>query len=332
MGGLRPPSGLPAFRSAVFPSGRTRHSLHQVHAGVFEFLSDHPKAQEENPQVVPGAFLVVGPLGFGACALGVEGFCGDRKAKLNVRLDLARVGGSVEKAELNRSGPPNVVQVDRAVAGRIVVLGVRVCVAEPSLVQGRLGGGFGLFQPGDEGAVGALGVVRKPSFKGSGGLEDQFLLFVKDPRDVGDLAGGEGAHANVNVLAGAARGFRSGLAQGPYNRLQGVEVFPPKDRGHHLGARGAVGKAAVADRFPNPAVRCGDLPGIVAAAVVPNRTAGNAVDRAGRLFAANVGVLKFRPEGQALRRLNCRVVGHFFLHRFLTVFRSRAVVDRPRLQ
>ena len=45
MGGLRPPSGLPAFRSAVFPSGRTRHSLHQVHACVFKFLSDQPEVE-----------------------------------------------------------------------------------------------------------------------------------------------------------------------------------------------------------------------------------------------------------------------------------------------
>ena len=63
--------------------------------------------------------------------------------------------------------------------------------------------------------VGAFGVVRKPGFKSSGGIQNQLFLLVKNPRDVGDLAG-------------------------------------------------------------------------------------------------DVGVLQFRPEGQALRRLDCRIVGHFF--------------------
>ena len=229
--------------------------------------------------------------------------------------DLARVGRSVEKAELNRSRSPNVVEVDGAVACRIVVFWVRVCVPEPSLVQGRLGGGFGFFKAGDEVAVGAFGVVRKPGFKGSGGFQNQLFLLVKNPRDVGDLAGAEGAHADVDVLACATRGFRSGFPQSPYNRLQGFHVFPPKNRGDHLGACGAVGQAAVADRLPNSAVRRGHLPSVVTAAVVPNRAADHAVDRLCRLFAGDVGVLQFRPEGQDLRRLDCRVVGHFFLHR-----------------
>ena len=98
------------------PSGATRHPFHEVHSGVLEFGSVHSKAEEENPKVVLGACLVVRPLGFGAGALGVEGFGGDRKAKLNVGFDLARVGSSVEKAELNRSRSPNVVEVDGAVA------------------------------------------------------------------------------------------------------------------------------------------------------------------------------------------------------------------------
>ena len=87
-----------------------------MHSGVLEFGSDHSKAEEENPKVVPRAFGVVRPLGFGARALGVEGFGGNRKAKLNVGFDLARVRCAVEKAELNRSGSPNVVEVDGAVA------------------------------------------------------------------------------------------------------------------------------------------------------------------------------------------------------------------------
>ena len=94
------------------PSGRTRHPFHEVHPAVFEFRPDEPDPQKENPKVVLGAFLVVRPLAFCACALGNDGLGNDGKAKVNVRLDLACVGRSVEKAELNRSGTPNVVQID----------------------------------------------------------------------------------------------------------------------------------------------------------------------------------------------------------------------------
>ena len=87
-----------------------------MHPAVFEFRPDEPDPQKENPKVVLGACLVVRPLGFGACAFGIEGFGGNRKAKKNVGFDLACVGRSVEKAELNRSGAPNVVEVDGAVA------------------------------------------------------------------------------------------------------------------------------------------------------------------------------------------------------------------------
>ena len=75
--------------------------------------------------------------------------------------------------------------------------------------------------------VGAFGVVRKPGFKGSGGIQNQ----LKNPRDVGDLAGAEGAHADVGVLACATRGFRSSFPQSPYNRLQSFHVFPFQNRG-----------------------------------------------------------------------------------------------------
>jgi hypothetical protein len=82
-----------------------------VHSGVLEFGSDHSKTEEEKTKVVPRAFGVVRPLGFGACAFGVEGFGGNRKAKKNVGFDLACVGRAVEKAELDRSRSPNVVEV-----------------------------------------------------------------------------------------------------------------------------------------------------------------------------------------------------------------------------
>jgi hypothetical protein len=58
VGAFAPRSGLPSVRSAVLPSGATRHPFHEVHSGVLEFGSDHSKAEEENPKVVLGASLV----------------------------------------------------------------------------------------------------------------------------------------------------------------------------------------------------------------------------------------------------------------------------------
>ena len=90
------------------------------------------KAEEENPKVVLGACLVIRPFSFGAGTLGIESFCGNRKAKVDVGLDLASVRCAVEKAELNRSRSPNIVKVDGAVPCS-VFKGRNFC-SEPSLI------------------------------------------------------------------------------------------------------------------------------------------------------------------------------------------------------
>ena len=245
-----PRSVLPTFRSAVLPCRTSRHPLHQVHAGVFEFPPDEAEAEEENPEVVLGACRVVGALVFGGGAGRGLGFRRNREAKLNVRLDLACVGRAVEKPEFNRAHPPHVVQVDVAVAGPVVVRGVRVSVTEPGLVEGFARGRFRPFKALDEGAVGAAGVVLKAAFEGSGRLEDQLLLLVENPRDVGDLAGVEIGDSDVDVLGGAIGRLGPGVPQGANHRLQGFEVVPFQNRGDHLGAGGAVGQAAEAPLSP----------------------------------------------------------------------------------
>ena len=191
--------------------------------------------------------------------------------------------------------------------------GVRVPVTEPGLVEGFARSRLRLFEAFDEGPVGAPGVTLKAAFQGSGSLEDQFFLLVEDPGDVGDLPGVEIADPDVNVLAGALGRLGPGVAQGANNRLQGFKVVPPEDRGDHLGAGGAVGQAAVADGFPVPPIRCDHRPLVVVAAAPADRSADHRVDGPRRALAADVGVLKFRPEGQGLRRLNR--VGHVRLHR-----------------
>ena len=127
-----------------------------MHPAVFEFGSDKTEAEEENPHVVGGARLVVRPLVFRAGALGVQCFGGDCEAELNVGFDLSGVGRSVEKPELDRSRPPHVVEVNRAVACLVVVFGGRGESSEPRSVEGVLCGGLRFFEAVDELAVGAL--------------------------------------------------------------------------------------------------------------------------------------------------------------------------------
>ena len=154
----RLPAPLPWLlcgRSAFFPRLAPRHPFQKVHPRVVEFSTDEPEAKEENPHVVGCTFGVVGTLAFGACALGGQGLRCDRQAKLDIRLNLTRMVCSVEKAEFNRSHPPNVVEVDCAVASLVVVFRHRGKSSEPCSVKGVLGGGLGLFQACDKLAVGA---------------------------------------------------------------------------------------------------------------------------------------------------------------------------------
>ena len=189
-----------------------------MHPRVFELGSDQAEAQEKHPKVVLCACRIVRPLVFRGGAGRGFGFRRDCEAKLNVCLDLSGVGRAVEKAELDRAHPPHVVEVDVAVAGSIVVRGVRVPVTEPGLVEGLARGRFRLFEAGDELAVGAAGVVLKAAFEGSGRLEDQLLLFVENPRDVGDLAGVEIRDSNVDVLGSAIGRLGPGVPQGANGR------------------------------------------------------------------------------------------------------------------
>ena len=285
-----------------------------MHPHVFEFRADQADAEEENPHVVLRAFRAEGTLVFRTRAFRGFGEGRDGEAEDDVGFHLSGVVRSVEKPEFDRSHPPHVVEVNRAVPRPIVVVRLRVRVAEPRAVQGFACGRFGGFEAGYESALGAARVVLKAAFQGSGGLQNQLFLLVENPREVGDLAGVEIADSDVDVLAGAFRRFRSGVPKFPNHSLKRVEVVPFQNRCHHLGASGAVGQAAVADRLPVATVRSDHRPFVVSASGVVDRSADHAVDRFNRSFAADVRVLEFRPEGKFLRRLHR--VGHFGLRCF----------------
>ena len=85
---------------------------------------------------------------------------------------------------LDRSGPPYVVQVDCSIPRMVVMGRIRIGISEPCLVELFPRGGLGFFQAGDESALGALGVMSKAGFQGSDRLEEEFFLLVENPREV----------------------------------------------------------------------------------------------------------------------------------------------------
>ena len=119
-------SALPSFRSAVLPCGVPGQVLEEVHADILEFRTDQSEAEEENPHVVLRALGAEGTLVFRARTLRILGEGGDGEAEDDVAFDLPGVGCTVEGTNLDRSGPPYVVQVDRMVPHGIVVGGIRI--------------------------------------------------------------------------------------------------------------------------------------------------------------------------------------------------------------
>ena len=107
---------LPSFGATVFPCGAPRQVLEEVHADVFKFRTDQSEAEEENPHVVLRALRAEGTLVFRARTLRILGESGDGEAEDNVTFDLSGVGCTVEGTNLDRPGPPYVVQVDGMVA------------------------------------------------------------------------------------------------------------------------------------------------------------------------------------------------------------------------
>jgi len=279
-----------------------------VLAGVFELVAVQPQAADQkNPHVVFRAPGVVFPAILAGGAFRGQGLRCDRQAKDDVCFDLACVGAAVGGPHFDRAGSPDVVQVQIAVSVAFIVAGVQLQVTEPGFVQAFVGDLAGGVQAFDESAIGALCVVSQPVFPGSQGFEDQLFLLIKDFCKIGDLGGIEALRSDVDVLAGIAGGFRSGFAQGADHFLQDCHIFPAEDRGYHFAA--AVFQGTVADRFPDPAVRRGNFPGVVSSAGEPDSAADHALDRFGCHLAGDSGIFKLGSEGQAFHCFDC--VLHF---------------------
>lgn len=159
-------------------------------------------ADIETLQEVLRACLVVGARVLRACRLRALRLEGDLQGEENVGAKLARVEGRLEEPHLGgslRAVAPKVVEVEGAVAVRVVVVGVRGVGSEPSrvdLLHRRVCHAANLL---DEGVVGLLRVPLNPRRLRSRRLEDQLLLLVENPHEVLDLRGREVLDAHVDV-------------------------------------------------------------------------------------------------------------------------------------
>ena len=287
-----------------------RQVVEEVLAEVLEFRPDCLEVEEEHPHVVGGALLAVLARLLRARALRGLGLGGDQEGEEAGEFCVACMAGSIVSSDFYGPRGPHVVEVDGAVAGAVVVVGLRVRVSVPGDVQLFAGLRLHLFEAGDEVAVGRLRVVCEAARQGSDGLEEEFFLLVPDSCEVRDLRRREVFDSDVDVLARAGRGLGSGSAEGSDHLLQGIEVFPVEDRGDHLRRGRAAAEAAVADRLPLSSVRRGDRPGVVASARVADAAADHALDCSRGSFAADVGVFELRSEAQGFCGVEDFVLAH----------------------
>ena len=88
-----------------------------MHPDVFELVTVQPQAaDQENPHIVFRAPGVVFPAIPAGGAFRGQGLRRDCQAKDNVCFDLACVGAAVGGADLDRTGSPDVIQVQIAVS------------------------------------------------------------------------------------------------------------------------------------------------------------------------------------------------------------------------
>ena len=238
-------------------------------AGGLEFVSD--EAQLEEP-AAEGVLRVVCLGSRGAGALRGQRLVADRQAELDVALDLPRVEGAVEGAELDGALLPHRVEVEQAVAAAVVVLaGVPLPVAGvvPKLREGFHGLGLGEVQPCEEDLVDRPAPAGPPLGVDGQRLGQQVLLRVDDVDQVPEGPGGVAAQPDVDVDAAVCGvGLRAGLAEGAHQRLHRFDVLPAADGADHLGLLVVgAGDAGVAHHLPHPAVRHADGLRVVAAVV-----------------------------------------------------------------
>ena len=200
--------------------------LQEVCAGGLELLAVHAQPEEPAPE---GVGRVVGDRAGRACGSHRQGLVGNRKAKLDVGFDLARVQGRVEGAELDGALLENAVQVQQVVPGGVVVL---VCVVGPVAIvvpnPGEVLGGRGLpaVQGREEVRVDGLAPAAPALRADLEGLGQEVFLGVDQVDQVPQGFGGVLPKADVYVDAAGGVGVCPSRPEGPDAGLHRFDVFP----------------------------------------------------------------------------------------------------------
>ena len=247
-----PGSGSPAGgRVTVPPSRVSGQVLEQVCPGGLELLAVHSQAEEPAPE---GVRRVVGLRAGRAGARHRQGLVGNRKAKLDVGLDLARVEGRVESPELDGALLEHTVQVQQVVAAGVVVLvcmpfPVPVVVPNPGELLG--GGWLPAVQGREEVRVDGLAPPPAPFRADLEGLGQEVFLGVHQVHQVPQGFRGVAPQPDVYVDAAGGVGVCASRPEGPDTGLHRFDVFPAANRADELGAVCArPGDAHVRDQLP----------------------------------------------------------------------------------
>ena len=244
-----------------------------------ELLADEAQAEEPGAH---GVLRVLVLLGLGAGALDRLRHLAQREAKLDVTLELPRVeavlpvgGGGVEleKPELDRSLGEGGVEVEHMVAAVVVVLGAPVggpVAAVPNVGQVAHGAGLALVDRLEEPGVNRPAVAAHAVAVEGQGIRQEALVAGHDVRQVAEGLGGVALGPDVDVDSASPGGVAlgSGLAQPPYQFLQGLHVGVGEDGGDHLALFAVRPRDAhVLLELPLAALDIPGRPGAIAVAV-----------------------------------------------------------------
>ena len=253
-------------------------------ARCLELVSDEPQVEQEDPEVVPGALRVEGPLA-ARCRPAVQRLGRHGQDQLDVGFHLPRVERPFEPTELDRAPVPDVVQVHPVVAGAVVVLRLPVVVAVPNVVELVPGPGTAALDLGNEVVAHRLAVVAAACLVHAQSGENERFLLVDDLGEVREGPAVKGCGVDVDVDAATVVHLGSAGPQRPDDLLEDGDVLVGQDGAHHLGPQvdRHIDERAVGYHFPDPSMVVGDFPGVEAAraADVADLAAHHRLDRLG---------------------------------------------------
>ena len=125
---LARPFLLPLCLSRVTPCNISLQVVEQVKPGSFKLVTNETEAEQPDPETI---FVVGGDGSIRFCILLIVGLGGDRKAELDVRLDLSRMDLTVEGPKFNGALLKHTVEIQAMVTAAVVMLMASVLTTVP---------------------------------------------------------------------------------------------------------------------------------------------------------------------------------------------------------